>query len=55
MDRIVELWRRLVFFFRRGRFHSELEEEMQHHVATKTQRHVEEGMSEKEAREPRCS
>lgn len=55
MDIIGELWRGLAFLFRRGRLHIELEEEMQHLVAMKTQSHIEEGMSEKETREPRCS
>ena len=47
-----EMWRRLTFFFRRGQFHRDLEEEMQHHVAMKAQAHLDlqGGISPGEAR-----
>jgi len=49
---VGEMWRRLIFFFRRGEFHRDLEEEMQHHMAMKTQAHLDlqERMSATEAR-----
>ncbi len=50
MSWLGELWRRLVFFFRRGEFHRDLEEEMQHHLQMKVQGHVEAGLSAEEAR-----
>jgi putative ABC transport system permease protein len=51
MDMFAELWRKLAFFFRRGQFHREIEEEMQHHVAMKAQAHLsrQEGMVPEEA------
>jgi len=47
-----EMWRRLIFFFRRGQFHRDLEEEMDQHVAMKAQGHLDlqEGISPGEAR-----
>jgi putative ABC transport system permease protein len=50
MQQFGEIWRRLVFFFRRGLFHRDLEEEMQHHVAMKAKVRVDGGMSADEAR-----
>ena len=52
MDTPAELWRKLIFFLRRGQFHRDLEEEMQYHVAMKTEAHLtrQEGMSSAEAR-----
>ena len=52
MDTPAELWRKLTFFLRRRQFHRDLEEEMQYHVAMKTEAHVtrQEGMSSGEAR-----
>jgi predicted permease len=51
MDTPAELWRRLKFFFRRGQFDRDLEEEMQHHLAMKAEAHLswQEGMSPGEA------
>ncbi|HVB08558.1 MAG TPA: ABC transporter permease [Candidatus Acidoferrales bacterium] len=46
----AELWRKLGFFFRREKFHHELEEEMQHHLAMKRQAQAEKGASSEEAR-----
>ena len=52
MDTPAELWRKLAFFFRRGQFDRDLEEEMQHHLAMKAEAHLsrQEGMSLGEAR-----
>jgi predicted permease len=50
MQGVGELWRRLKFFFRRGKFHRELDEEMQHHLDLSTRAHAEEGESPEEAR-----
>jgi len=52
MDALSELWRKLKFFFRRGQFDRDLEEEMQHHMAMKADAHLtrQEGMSSGEAR-----
>ena len=49
MEWLDELWRRLVFFFRRGRFHRDLEEEMRLHQKLRAQAHAEEGMASEEA------
>jgi putative ABC transport system permease protein len=48
----ADLWRRLKFFFRRGQFDRDLEEEMQHHLAMKAEAHLgrQEGISSGEAR-----
>ena len=47
----AELWRKLRFFFRRGQFDRDLEEEMQNHLAMKAEAHLgrQEGMSSEEA------
>ncbi|MHB8413483.1 MAG: ADOP family duplicated permease [Candidatus Acidiferrales bacterium] len=49
---VGEMWRRLVFFVRRGQFHRDLEEEMDQHVAMKAHGHLDlqEGMPPGEAR-----
>ncbi len=47
---VGELWRRLVFFFRRGKFDRDLAEEMENHVAMKERARVEHGMPPEEAR-----
>jgi predicted permease len=46
----AELWRRLAFFFQRKQFNSDVEEEMQHHLAMKRQAHAEKGAAPEEAR-----
>jgi putative ABC transport system permease protein len=43
MQRLGELWRRMVFLFLRGRFDRDLEEEMAHHMALQTRAHAERG------------
>lgn len=45
-----ELWRRLLFLFRRGRFDRDLEEEMRFHLEMKAQQNREGGMDPEEAR-----
>jgi predicted permease len=45
----MELWRRLLFPFRRGRFDRELEEEMQFHLEMKARRNREAGVPPDEA------
>jgi hypothetical protein len=40
MDKLVELWRRLIFTFRRGRFDRELEEEIRFHLDMKSRAHI---------------
>lgn len=50
MQWIGEIWRRLAFFFRRGQFHSDLEEEMGEHLRMKTKTLHEQGMPADESR-----
>ncbi len=47
---VGETWRRLVFFFRRGQFRRELEEEMEHHVEMKAEARERQGLPPEEAR-----
>ncbi len=49
MEWLGELWRRLVFFLRRGQFHRDLEEEMRLHQELRAQTHAEDGMVPEEA------
>jgi putative ABC transport system permease protein len=50
MWQLAEFWRRLKFFFRRGQFQRELDEELQHHLALSGEGHVEKGVDAEEAR-----
>jgi hypothetical protein len=50
MQWIGESWRRFVFFFRRGQFQRELQEEMEEHVRMKQKDLTDEGMPPQEAR-----
>ena len=50
MQALGELWRRVKFLFRRGQFHRELDEEMQHHLALSAEARVEAGVAPEEAR-----
>lgn len=50
MSRVGELLRRLVTLFRRDRFHRELDEEIQHHLAMRAQNGLDSGLSPDEAR-----
>ncbi|HYL94846.1 MAG TPA: ABC transporter permease [Terriglobales bacterium] len=49
MQRLGELWRRLKFIFRRGKFQSELQEEMQFHLEMKARTLRDAGMAPGEA------
>jgi predicted permease len=50
MDKLSQLWRRLLFYARRDRFDGELEEEMRFHLELKAQENAEAGMGPLEAR-----
>jgi MacB-like periplasmic core domain len=50
MKRLGELWRRLKFIFRRGKFQQELQEEMQFHLEMKARAVREAGLAPGEAR-----
>ena len=50
MQWLGEMWRRLGFFFRRGRLQSDLEEEMREHLRMKAEALKEEGVPPEEAR-----
>lgn len=50
MQRIGETWRRLAFFFRRGKFDRDVEEEMNEHVRMKAKDFHEQGMPSGESR-----
>ena len=50
MEKLAQLWRRLLFFLRGERFDRELEEEMRFHIEMKVERNIAEGMSPEEAR-----
>src|SRR5215510_14586907 len=50
IDKLSELWRRLLFYLRRDRFDRELEEEMGFHLEMKAQENAEAGMELDEAR-----
>jgi predicted permease len=50
MDKLSQLWRRLLFYLRRDQFDRELEEEMRFHLEMKAQENAESGMRLEEAR-----
>jgi putative ABC transport system permease protein len=50
MERLGELWRRLLFLFQGSRFNREMEEEIRFHLESKTERIRESGISADEAR-----
>src|SRR5215475_4695727 len=50
MDKLSQLWRRLLFYMRRNQFDRELEEEMRFHLEMKAQENSEAGMGPEEAR-----
>src|SRR5262245_10658588 len=50
MDKLSQLWRRLLFYARRNRFDRELEEEMRFHVEMKAEENLAVGISPEEAR-----
>ena len=49
-DQITQLWRRVLFYLRRGRFDRELEEEMRFHLEMKTEQNIKDGMDAEQAR-----
>jgi macrolide transport system ATP-binding/permease protein len=50
MDKLSQLWRRLLFYLRRDRFDRELEEEMRFHLEMKAEENLAAGISPEEAR-----
>src|SRR5262247_4491955 len=50
MDKLSQLWRRLLFYAWRDQFDRELEEEMRFHLEMKAQENAEAGMEPEEAR-----
>jgi predicted permease len=50
VDKLSQLWRRLLFYARRDQFDSDLEEEMRFHLEMKAQENAEAGMRPEEAR-----
>src|SRR5262245_66163655 len=49
MDKLSQLWRRLLFYARRDRFDRELEEEMRFHLEMKAEENLAAGVSPEEA------
>jgi len=49
-SKFSQLWRRLLFYMRRDRFDSELQEEMRFHLEMKAQENIEAGVKPEEAR-----
>ena len=50
MDKLSQLWRRLLFYARRNRFDRELEEEMRFHLEMKAEENLAAGVSPEDAR-----
>jgi predicted permease len=50
MDKLSQLWRRLLFYVRRDQFDRELEEEMRFHLEMKAEENIAAGVSQEEAR-----
>src|SRR4051812_44574580 len=50
MDRLIQLWRRFLYYLRRDRFDRELEEEMRFHLEMKAAEYIDGGMATDEAR-----
>src|SRR5262245_36363613 len=50
MDKLSQLWRKLLFYARRDQFDRELEEEMRYHLEMKARENAEAGMEPLEAR-----
>jgi hypothetical protein len=50
LNKLSEIWRRLLFYLRRARFDRELEEEMRLHLELKARENAEAGMRLEEAR-----
>src|SRR5215510_6279598 len=49
LDKLSQLWRRLLFYLRRDRFDRELEEEMRFHLEMKAEENLAAGVSQEEA------
>src|SRR6266540_6600232 len=49
-SKLSQLWRRLLFYWRRDRFDRELEEEMRFHLEMKAEENLAAGISQEEAR-----
>jgi hypothetical protein len=49
IDKLSQLWRRLLFYLRRDQFDRELEEEMRFHLELKAEENLSAGVSSKEA------
>ncbi|HEX5081916.1 MAG TPA: permease prefix domain 1-containing protein [Blastocatellia bacterium] len=49
LNQFLQLWRRLLFYFRRDRFDNELEEEMRFHLEMKVEENLADGVSPEEA------
>jgi hypothetical protein len=50
MDKLSQIWRRLLFYARRDRFERELEEEMRFHLEMKAEENLAARISPEEAR-----
>src|SRR5215475_9528558 len=50
LDKLSQLWRRLLFYLRRDRFDRELEEEMRFHLEMKAEENLAAGISPEDAR-----
>src|SRR5262245_36952398 len=50
LDKLSQLWRRLLFYLRRDRFDCELEEEMRFHLEMKAEENLAAGISPEDAR-----
>src|SRR5437867_2855365 len=50
MDKLIQIWRRLLFYLRREEFDRELAEEMRFHLELKIEERLEAGMGLEEAR-----
>src|SRR5262245_10966852 len=50
VNKLIQLWRRLLFYLRRDRFDRELEEEMRFHLEMKAEENLAAGVSPEEAR-----
>jgi hypothetical protein len=50
LSKLLQLWRRLLFYLRRARFDRELEEEMRFHLEMKAEENLTEGISPEESR-----
>src|SRR5439155_5329303 len=54
MEKLLRIWRSLLFLFRRSQMDQSLTEEIQFHIEMKTQEKRQAGMAEKEAQQAAC-